>query len=172
MTDYEVFQPSNEHLAQIIVGILEARGYHAGYQLGYPNNKVFIKVDSKAEADKISGLIKKFMRKHSFSETGLPTTKLNILISKLTDLIPQSSGKGKIEKIDENLNPEKKTETPIPEAAETDVSVKVKLEELRREITERIRFLDAQIAKNPNDPSNENRTTECDTLNWVLRNLP
>jgi hypothetical protein len=41
---YEVFEPDNEHLAMIIVEILEERGYNAGYQLGYPNNKIFIKI--------------------------------------------------------------------------------------------------------------------------------
>jgi hypothetical protein len=61
LMDYEVFEPDNEHLAQIIVKILEEKGYNAGYQLGYPNNKVFINVDNKEEADRISGIIRRFM---------------------------------------------------------------------------------------------------------------
>jgi len=39
-------------LLQLIVRILEEKGYSAGYQLGYPHNKVFIKVDVKEEADR------------------------------------------------------------------------------------------------------------------------
>ncbi len=169
--DYEVFQPSNEHLAQIIAGILEGRGYDAGYQLGYPNNKVFIRGDSKEEAEKISRIIRKFMQKNAFSETGIITTKLNQLISKLSDLIPpQASEEIGIEKIDEN--PQEKMENQIVQSSETEISLKIKLEELRSEITERIKFLEGQMTKYPNDPSNENRTVEIDTLNWVLKNLP
>ena len=50
--DYVVFEPADENFAQLIVRILEERGYSAGYQLGYPHNKIFIKVDDKEEADK------------------------------------------------------------------------------------------------------------------------
>jgi hypothetical protein len=45
--DYEVFEPSNEHIARIIVSILEEREYIASYQIGYPRNKIFIIVDTK-----------------------------------------------------------------------------------------------------------------------------
>jgi hypothetical protein len=89
--DYTVFEPDNEHLAQIIVRILEERGYNAGYQLGYPNNKIFITVDTKEEADRISGIIRKFMEKFSLSERGITTDRLNKLISKLSSLIPETS---------------------------------------------------------------------------------
>ncbi len=64
--DFEVFEPNDEHIAQIIVRILEERGYNADYQIGYPHNKIFIKVDDKQEADKISGIIRKFMKKSQF----------------------------------------------------------------------------------------------------------
>jgi hypothetical protein len=169
--DYEVFQPSNEHLAQMIVGILEGRGYDSSYQLGYPNNKIFIKVDNKEEADKISRAIGKFMQKHTISETGIPSAKLNILISKLASLIPaQAAEQRKTEEIEENI--QKNIENKIPEASETESTLKSKLEESRSEITERIKFLNAQMTKNPNDPSNEGRTIECETLNWVLRIMP
>ena len=92
--DYKVFEPDNEHLAQIVVRILEERGYNAGYQLGYPNNKIFITVDTKEEADRISGIIRKFMEKFSLSERGITTDRLNKLISRLGSLIPETS-KGK-----------------------------------------------------------------------------
>jgi hypothetical protein len=62
--DYEVFEPNNERLAQIIVRILEEKGYNAGYQLGYPHNKIFIKVDAQEEAERISGIIRKFNEKY------------------------------------------------------------------------------------------------------------
>ena len=88
--DYEVFEPNNEHLAQIIVRILEERGHTAGYQLGYPNNKIFINVDTKEEADRISGIIRKFMEKFSLTERGITASKLNTLLSKLSSLIPET----------------------------------------------------------------------------------
>ena len=75
--DYEVFEPHDEHLAQIIVRILEERGYNAGYQLGYPNNKVFIKVDTKEEADRISGIIRRFMEKFRLTGSEITTDELN-----------------------------------------------------------------------------------------------
>ena len=168
--DYEVFQPTNEHLAQLIVGILEGKGYDAGYQIGYPHNKVFIRVDKKDEADKISRIINKFMAKNAFGEAGIPSAKLNQLISKLVDLIPSIvSEKIKTEEIE---GVAEIIENKVSEVSGVDSSLKVKLEELKREITERINFLEAQMAKNPKDPSNEGRTIEIDTLNWVLRNMP
>ena len=106
--DYEVFEPNDEHLAQIIVRILEERGYNAGYQLGYPNNKVFIKVDAKEEADRISGIIRRFMEKFSLTERGITTDKLNTSISKLSSLIPETPGENE-KKLAENI--EKKIET-------------------------------------------------------------
>ena len=91
--DYEVFKPNNEHIAQIIVRILEERGYIAGYQIGYSNNKIFINVDTKEEADRILGIIGKFMEKFSLTERGITTDKLNKLISKLSSLIPETPKK-------------------------------------------------------------------------------
>ena len=168
--DYEVFQPSNEHLAQLIVGILEGKGFDAGYQIGYPHNKVFIRVDKKEEADKISRLIRNFMAKHAFGETGIPSAKLNQLISKLSDLIPSSVPEKtrtvEIEGVREIM------ENTVSEFSVTDSSLRIKLGELKSEITDRIKFLEGQVTKNPRDSSNEGRTIEIDTLNWVLRNLP
>jgi hypothetical protein len=89
--DYEVFEPNNEHMARIIVGILEERGYIASYQIGYPKNKVFITVDTEEEADRISGIISKFMEKFGLTERGRTTDRFNKLISKLRRLIPKTS---------------------------------------------------------------------------------
>ncbi len=90
MPDYEVFEPSDENIAQIIVRILEERGYNAGYQLGYPHNKIFMKVDNKEEADKITGIIGKFMKKFNLTEGGIESSKLDTLTIKLGSLIPES----------------------------------------------------------------------------------
>jgi hypothetical protein len=89
--DYEVFEPDNEHLARIIVRILEERGYKAGYQIGYPNNKVFITVETKEEADRITEIITKFMEKSNLTERGMTTERFNKLTSKLRSLIPKTS---------------------------------------------------------------------------------
>jgi hypothetical protein len=89
--DYEVFEPYNEHIARIIVGILEARGYVASYQIGYPKNKVLIIVDSKEEADRISGVISEFMEKYGLTVRELSTDRFNKLSSKLKRLIPKAS---------------------------------------------------------------------------------
>jgi len=110
--DYEVFEPSNEHLAQIIVRILGERGYNAGYQLGYPNNKVFINVDAKEEADRISGIIIRFMEKFSLTEGGITTYKLNTLTSKLGSLIPEPPNR-KLESPMENIEKKRENTTFI-----------------------------------------------------------
>src|SRR4030042_5885058 len=87
--DCEVFEPNDENVAQLIVRILEEKGYNAGYQLGYPHNKVFIKVDDKEEANKISGIIRKFMKKSNLIERGITTSKTDTITSKLGVLIPE-----------------------------------------------------------------------------------
>jgi hypothetical protein len=170
--DYEVFKPSNEHLAQIIVRILEERGYNAGYQLGYPNNKIFIKVDTKEEADRISGVIRRFMEKFSLTEGGITTYKLNTLTSKLSSLIPETPER-KREKLSGNI--EKKIENKDydnPKISESEVYHNAKLEEWRGKIVERLNLLNTLMTKTPNDPSNEKRKIESDTLVWVLQNMP
>ncbi|MGZ4850493.1 MAG: hypothetical protein ACXV2C_03830, partial [Candidatus Bathyarchaeia archaeon] len=90
LKDYEVFEPNDEYLAQLIVRILEERGYNAGYQLGYPHNKIFIKVDDKEEADRISGIIRRFMKKFNLTERGITTSRSNTLTSNLGSLIPET----------------------------------------------------------------------------------
>ncbi len=172
LLDYEVFEPDNEHLAQIIVKILEEKGYTAGYQLGYPNNKVFIKVDGKEAADRISGIIRKFMKKFNVTERGTTTSKLDTLTNKLGSLIPEGPNK-KQEKPAENI--EKKLENNTfshSEISESEVYNDAKLEEWRSKIAEKLNLLNTQIAKTPNDRSNEKRRIERDTLLWVLQNMP
>ncbi len=170
--DYEVFEPNNEHLAQIIVRILEERGYNAGYQLGYPNNKIFINVDTKEEADKISGIINRFIKKFSLTERGITTYKLNTLISKLSSLMPETP-KRKREKPAENI--EKKIENKDygnSKISESEIYHNATLEEWRSKIVERLNLLNTLMTKTPNDPSNEKRKIESDTLAWVLQNMP
>jgi hypothetical protein len=169
--DFEVFEPNDEHLAQIIVGILEKRGYNAGYQLGYPKNKIFVKVDTKDEANKISGIIRGFMKKFNFSERGITTNKLNNLVNRLGDLIPETSNR-KHEKLANNA--EKTTDNKKfynSKILENDVHNSVKLEEWRNKVVQRLDLLNSQILKTPNDPSNEKRKIESDTLVWVLKNM-
>jgi len=169
--DYEVFEPNDENIAQLIVRILEARGYNAGYQLGYPHNKIFIKVDDKEEADKISGIIRRFMKKFNLTERGITTSKLDTLTSKLGSLIPEPPNRKR-----ENfaVSIEKKTENndvDHSEKSESEVYDNVKLEELRRKIDEKLSQLNTLISENPNDRSNEKRRIERDTLVWVLQNM-
>jgi hypothetical protein len=170
--DHEVFKPDNEHLAQIIVRILEERGYNAGYQLGYPNNKIFINVDTKEEADRISGIIRKFMEKFGLTERGITTYKLNTLKSKLSSLISETQNR-KREKSSENIekNIENK-EYGNSKILENEIYHNSKLEEWRSKIAERLNLLNTLMTTNPNDPSNEKRKIESDTLVWVLQNRP
>jgi hypothetical protein len=170
--DYEVFEPIDENLAQLIVKILEERGYNAGYQLGYPHNKILIKVEDKEEADRISGTIKKFTKKFNLTNRGITTATLSTLTSKLGSLIPESPNR-KREKPTEKI--EKKTENNSidhPEKSEREVYDNVKLEELRSKIAEKLNQLNILIADTPNDRSNDKRRVERDTLVWVLQNMP
>ena len=170
--DYEVFEPNNEHLAQIIVRILEERGYTAGYQLGYPNNKIFITIDAKEEADRISGIIRRFMEKFRPAGSEITTEELNTSISKLSSLIPETS-KRKREKPAENI--EKKIENKDygnSKISESEIYHNAKLEEWRSKIVERLNLLNTLMTETPNDPSNEKRKIESDTLVWVLQNMP
>jgi hypothetical protein len=170
--DYEVFEPNDENLAQLIVKILEERGYNAGYQLGYPHNKILIKVDDKEEADRISVTIKKFTKKYNLTDRGITTATLNNLTSKLVSLIPESPNRNR-EKPAEKI--EKKTENnniDHPEKSEREVYEKINLEELRNKIDEKLNQLNTLIAETPNDRSNEKRRIERDTLIWVLQNIP
>ncbi len=170
--DYEVFEPSDENLAQLIVRILDERGYNAGYQLGYPHNKIFIKVDAKEEADRISGVIRRFMKKFNLTDRGITTSKLDTLTSKLGSSIPEAPNR-KLEKLSEPVETKAENiDIDHPEKSESEVYNNVKLEELRGKIDEKLNELNALIAKNPNDRSNDKRRIERDTLVWVLQNMP
>jgi vacuolar-type H+-ATPase subunit I/STV1 len=170
--DYEVFEPNDEHIAQLIVGILEEKGYTAGYQLGYPHNKVFIKVEVKEEADKISGIIRKFMKKSNLADRGITTSTFNTLTSKLGNLISEPPNR-KLESPIENIERQRENNDVYhPEKSENEVYRNVKLEELRSKIDEKLNQVNALIAQNPKDRSNEKRRIERDTLVWVLQNMP
>ena len=169
--DYVVFEPTDENFAQLIVRILEERGYSAGYQLGYPHNKIFIKVDDKEEADRISGIIGKFMKKFNLAEGGIAAAKLDTLTSKLGSLIPEQPNR-KIEKPGENNEKKvKNNDVDHFEKSESEVYNKALLEELRSKISEKLSQLNTLIAENPKDRSNEKRRIERDTLVWVLQNM-
>jgi hypothetical protein len=170
--DCKVFEPNDENIAQLIVRILEEKGYSAGYQLGYPHNKVFIKVDVKEEADKISGIIRKFMKKSNLTERAMTTSKFNALTSNLGSLIPEPPNR-KLEKPAISL--EKKVENIDvyhSEKSESEVYGNVKFEDLRSKISEKLNQINTLIAENPKDRSNEKRRIERDTLVWVLQNMP
>ena len=171
-TDCEVFEPNDENIAQLIVRILEEKGYSAGYQLGYPHNKVFIKVDVKEEADRISGIIRKFMKKFNLTERAMTTSKFNTLTSNLGSLIPEPPNR-KLEK--PAIIIEKKAENiDVYHSGklESEVYGNFKFEELRRKISEKLNEMNALIAEHPKDRSNEKRRIERDTLVWVLQNMP
>ena len=170
--EYVVFEPADENFAQLIVRILEERGYSAGYQLSYPHNKIFIKVDAKEEADRISDIIGKFMKKFNVTEGENTSSKLDTLTSKLASLIPEQPN-SKLEKPTENN--EKKAENNYvdhSEKSESEVYNKAKIEELRNKIGEKLSQINSLIAENPKDRSNEKRRIERDTLVWVLQNIP
>ena len=170
--DCEVFEPYDENIAQLIVGILEDKGYSAGYQLGYPHNKVFIKVDVKEEADKISGIIRKFMKKFNLTERAMTTSKFNTLTSNLGSLIPEPPNR-KLERpvisIEKNAG---NIDVYHSEKLESEVYSNVKFEELRNIISEKLNQMNTLIAEHPKDRSNEKRRIERDTLVWVLQNMP
>jgi len=109
--DYKVFEPNDRELAEIIVRILEKRGYDAGYQSSYPQHAVFIKVDSQEEADRISKIIENFMEKFKGIDSGMATYKLDTPITKLSSLIPETSKKKRedlVKKIKRNIENEEK----------------------------------------------------------------
>ncbi len=136
------------------------------------HNKIFIKVDEKEEAHKISGIIGKFMKKFNLTEVGITSSKLDTLTIKLGSLIPESPNR----KLEEPLGDLKeKTENNYVdhfEKSESEVFKKANLEELRNKIAEKLNQLNTLISENPKDRSNEKRRIERDTLVWVLQNMP
>ena len=169
--DYVVFEPADENFAQLIARILEERGYSASYQIGYPHNKIFIRVDDKEEADRISGIIGKFMKKFNLTEGEISSSKLETLTSKLGSLIPEQPNR-KLEKPGENNEKKAKNNDVYNEKSESEVYNKAMFEELRSKISEKLNQLNSLIAENPKERSNEKRRIERDTLVWVLQNMP
>jgi hypothetical protein len=171
--DFEVFDPTDENIAQIIVRILEEKGYCASYQLGYPRNKIFIKLGKKGEANKISGIIREFMKAAGFSAGEISASEVDSLASKLGSLIPDPPNQ-KLEQPTFNVEKKPDTDNDIfhPEVSEREVHENAKIEEFRGKIDERLNELNKQISNNPKDRSNEKRRIERDTLVWVLQNIP
>ena len=170
--DYEVFEPNDEYIAQLIVRILEERGYSAGYQLGYPHNKIFIKVDHKEDADRISNIIRRFMKKFNLTDRGITTSKLDSLTSKFGILIPEGPNTKRENPADNMEKTLENNDMNHPEKSESEVYNNVKLEEWRGKIAEKLDLLNTLIAKNPSDRANDKRRIERDTLVWVLQNMP
>jgi hypothetical protein len=101
--DYEVFEPNDEGLAEIIVRILEKRGYDADFQTSYPQHAIFIKVDSREEADRVSKIIENFMEKFKEQKEGMMITyHYDRTITKLGRLIPETRKK-KRQNLDESI---------------------------------------------------------------------
>jgi hypothetical protein len=170
--DYEVFEPNDEYIAQLVVRILEERGYSAGYQLGYPHNKIFIKVDHKEDADRISNIIRKFMKKFNLTDRGISTSKLDSLTSKFGSLIPEGPNTKRENPADNMEKTLENNDMNHPEKSESEVNSDIKIEEWRNKIGEQLDLLNTLISKNPNDRANNKRRIERDTLVWVLQNMP
>src|SRR5664280_1576398 len=113
--DYTVFEPTNERHTQIIVRFLQERGYNAGYQLSYPNNKVFIRVDAKEEANRISGIIGRFVDEFRLtgSEITFDELKKSIGIPKV--LLTEAENAANLA-----APPEFESEEPEPEESESE----------------------------------------------------
>jgi hypothetical protein len=199
--DYVVFEPDNERLARIIVSILREKRYIASYQLGYPKNKIFIRLESEVEADRISAIIGRFMEKISLTDRETTTDNLTTLLgnlgSWLSAPLPEIKPEILVEKVEKEI-PVKKVEEKIPEVKierkidqkkvdETEIFESAtyytpKLEEWRSKIIERLLgrgkiierldILNMQMSENPDDPLNEKKKIERDTLVWILQITP
>src|SRR5665647_348840 len=112
--DYEVFEPENERLSQVIVRLLQKKGYNAGYQLGYPNNKIFIKVDLKEEADRVSRIIRRFMKKFRPTGSEITTDELSASINIPTRTLTEAKNVANLIMISEP-EPEEPEPEPNPE---------------------------------------------------------
>jgi hypothetical protein len=67
--DYEVSKLENERLTRFIVRFLWENGYYASYQIGYPENKIFARVETKEEANQIADMIRQFMKELRLTES-------------------------------------------------------------------------------------------------------
>jgi hypothetical protein len=131
--DYEVFEPENERLAKIIVRFLQERGYSAGYQLGYPKNKIFIRVNTKEEANRISEVITGFMEKIRLPESEITFDELdksiNIPKRTLTEAENVANLGTQAEPEPEEPEPEEpEPEEPEPEEPEIETTLELEPE--------------------------------------------
>ena len=93
--DYPVFEPGDKELADIIVRILEKKGYQAAYQRSYPQHRVFIKADNQEEVNKISRIIEGFMQRFKREESGPVAYEYDQNITQLGRLIPDAPKKNR-----------------------------------------------------------------------------
>jgi len=119
--DYEVFEPDNERLAQIIVRFLQERGYNAGYQLGYPNNKIFIRVDTKEEANRISAIIRRFIEEFRLTGSEITFDELQKSINIPKSVLTEAENVA-------NLAPKPEFEPEEPEQKESELEPMTELE--------------------------------------------
>ena len=161
--DYEVFKPENEHLAKIIVRLLQQRGYNAGYQLGYPKNKIFIRVNTKEEANRISEFITGFMEKIKLAESEITFEELNRSINMPERTLTEAENAANLGTQAE-LEPEvPEPEEPMPEEIEaepeeTEVETKIELEpesETEPEESEPKSILEIEPEPEPKEPEPE-----------------
>ena len=69
--DYEVFKSDNERLSRFIVRFLRENEHNASYQIGYPENKIFVRVETKEEANQISDTIRSFVKELRLTDSEL-----------------------------------------------------------------------------------------------------
>ncbi len=122
--DYVVFEPTNERLAQIIVRFLQERGYNAGYQLGYPKNKIFMRADTKEEANRISGIIRKFMEEFSLTGSEITFDELKNSINIPERVVTEAENAANLA-----TKPEFESEKPEPEETEPMPELEIEPEE-------------------------------------------
>ena len=160
--DYEVFEPEDERLAKIIVKFLQEKGYSAGYQLGYPRNKIFIRVDTQEEANRISGIIKRFVEE--FKLTGSEITfdelkkSVNIPNRALTEAENAANVAAKHESEPEEPEPkefEPEELEPEPEEPEPELTFELEPEPEETEESQPESMPELELEPEPEKPENE-----------------
>ena len=119
--DYEVFEPEDERLAKIIVRFLQEKGYNASYQLGYPNNKIFIRVDTKEEANRISGIIRRFMEEFRLTGSEITFDELRKSISIPDRALTEAENAANLATKPEPESEKSEPEEPEPEELEPEL---------------------------------------------------
>ena len=111
------------------------------------------------------------MKKFNLAESGITTSKIDTLTSKLGSLLSEAPNRS-IENPEEYIgNKTENNEAVHCEKSESEVYNNAKLEELRSKIDEKLNQINTLIAETPKDRSNEKRRIERDTLIWVLQNM-